>query len=117
MTLKSSITNDVSAIFLNTDDFAETIVYFFRAGGSVSINAIVDRDPPAIYDAGGNIVLPAFTIEIADSSSSGVAKSAIDTGGDEVELMAEFGDVAVTRVTVVQEISGDFNGMIQLALK
>lgn len=117
MSLKDSIKSDVSAVFLNTEDFAESIVYFFRGGGSTPIDAIVDRDPPAFYDAAGNVVLPSFTIDIADSSSTGVLKSVLDTGGDEVELTAENGDVLATRLTVIKELESDLAGMIRLALK
>lgn len=116
MTLSDSIKTDVTAIFLNTDEFAETVVYYFADGGSRSIPAIVDRDPPAIYDA-GNVVMPSYVITIANSCTNGVTKAELDTGGDEVELFAEFCGVVRTRVTVLQEVERDYGGAIGLALK
>jgi len=119
VTLSDSLRDDVTAIFLQDDDFAEPILYILRNGGSRSILAIVDREPPAFYDPTGNVVLPMFTIEIADTCdiTKGVSKALIDTGGDNVELLAEHGDVTKTRLTVLQVIESDFNGMIKLALK
>ncbi len=42
MTLKSMIAAD-NAVFLNTNDFAETITYVTVAGASSSVSAIVQR--------------------------------------------------------------------------
>ena len=116
MTLRDSIRNDVSAIFLNTDEFAEKITYHFRDGGSVSILAIIDRDPPAFYDAAGNVVLPEFTIEINNNCLLGARSNKIDTGGDEVSLLAEIGDMIPVRKTVIRKMQEDM-GALTLALK
>jgi hypothetical protein len=117
MSLSDSIKNDVSAIFLNTEDFAEAIVYYFAVGGSRSINAIVDRNPPAIYDAAGTVVMPSFIVTIDNDCTTGVTRGEMNTGGDEIELLAEYGDVQRTRLTVMMEVGRDFGGTIQLALK
>ena len=116
MTLKNSITTDPLAIFLNTDEFAELIVYGFRAGGVRSLPAIVDRDPPAFYDVVGNVVFPTFSIDIADDCTDGVTAAEIDTGGDWVELIVEHGDTVRTRLTVLKVLESDLDGMIKLAL-
>lgn len=116
MTLKDSIQSDVNDIFLNTDEYAETITYYFEGGGSVSIPAIVDREPPAFYDVAGNVVLPAFTIAIGNKSES-VTRSQVDTGGDEVGLKAKFGDLTDTRLAVLKVLGQDYGGMMKLALK
>lgn len=117
MSLKDSIRNDVSVIFLNVEEFAETVVYFFKGGGSRPIAAVIDRNPPEIYDPAGNVVLAAYTITIDDDCVAGVLRSEIDTGGDEVDVVAENGSAPPTRVTVLQVVEGDFGGSIQLALK
>lgn len=116
MTLKDSISSDVSSVFLNTDDFAESIEYFYRAGGSDVIAAIVDRNQLEFYEA-GETVLASFSIDIANSSTNGVLANVIDTGGDEVELLAEAGDSEVKRLTVLRVLESDYDGMIKLALK
>lgn len=96
--------------------FGEPIVYFLRDGGSRSITAIIERSPLAFYDAAGNVVLPAFVLRIKDDCTEGVKASEVDTGGDEVELIAELGDVTPTRKTVLKLMSQD-SGVIVLALK
>lgn len=106
----------MSAIFLNDDEFSETITYYFRAGGSRSIKAIIDRDPPAFYDAGGNVVLPEFTIEIDNNCTTGIKTTEIDSGGDEVELFAKEGDTVAVRKTILKIQRHDM-GAITLALK
>ena len=116
MTLKDSIRSDVSAVFLNTDEFAEAIVYYPRAGGSRTINVIIDRDPPDVYVA-GNYVTPRFMVDVSDHATDGVLRSDVDTGGDEAEVTAETGDVSATRVTVIKVMESDINGMIKLALR
>ena len=116
MTLKDSIQTDGADVFLNTDEFAESITYVFRAGGSRTIKAIVDREPPAIYDAAGEVVLPDYAITIHHDTVTGVEASEIDTGGDSTHLLADLGDASTTAVTVMTIVSQDF-GMITLALK
>ena len=117
MTLKASIKSDVSAIFINTDEFAETIVYRFRAGGERTPSAIIDREPPAFYDAAGNVIMPAYMITLADNCTNGVTANEVDTGGDSIELVSENGDTGRTQVTVLKVMENDLNGTITLACK
>ena len=116
MTLRDSIKADAFSVFLQTDEFAECVVYKFRNGGSRSIKAIIDREPPAIYDAAGNAVLPAFMVTIHNNATTGVCESEIDTGGDQVELKKEFGDTIPEDVSVMVVSEKDM-GMLTLALK
>ncbi len=116
MGIKDSIRNDALNIFLNENDFAERIVYFFRGGGSESVSALVDRNPPAIYDAAGNIVLPEFQITIANSCTSGVTCARIDTGGDQIEVVAEYGNPVLKRCTVISVSEQDLEGTITISV-
>lgn len=43
MTLREQITTDVSAVFLNTDDFAETVTYTPKSGDARQVSAVVDE--------------------------------------------------------------------------
>lgn len=97
------------------NQFGEPVIYKFRAGGQRPITAIVVRDPPAIYNAAGEVVVPKFTIRFKDDCTKGVRPSEIDTGGDKVALHAEIGDVTRTTVTVMQLVSQD-SSFVQLAL-
>ena len=93
----------------------EPVVYLFRAGGSRSFNAIVIRQPVEILDAAGNVLMAKFTVRFTDSSTVGVQANVIDTGGDQMEIFANEGDVATTKVTVLVKNSQS-NGVIELAL-
>lgn len=107
----------MDSVFLNEDEFAESIVYFPRSGGSVTIRAIVDREPPGFYDAAGNVVLPQYMIIIANNCTYGREYDSIDRGGDEVELVDKFGESTRKRLTVIHVSERDFGGAITLALK
>lgn len=112
MGLQDSIRSDSLKVFLNENDFAERIVYHFRDGGSESVSALVNRNPPAIYDAASNIVLPSFEITIANSCVSGITSAKIDVGGDEVDVVAEFGNPQLKRCAVLQVTEQDLEGTI-----
>ena len=95
--------------------FGEPVVYNFRAGGSRSIVAIIEREPPGFYDAGGNLVLPSYVVRILDDGTDGVLVSEIDTGGDTIELAAKVDDDSNTEKTVMRMLRQD-TGVIVLAL-
>jgi len=96
-------------------DFGEPVVYFLAGGGRRSVDAIVDRRPPAIYDAAGEVVLPAFTVRLLNDCVLGILSSEVNTGGDEVELIAKIGDLKPVRKTVLSKVRED-TGVIELAL-
>jgi hypothetical protein len=95
--------------------FGESITYLPGTGGSRPIQAIVTRDPPAIFDAGGNAVMPKATIRTYNSCRSGIASNEIDTGRDEVELILKIGDVIPRRFSVMVVESQD-SGVTSLAV-
>lgn len=51
MTLKTQMNDDVSTVFLNTDDFAEAITYTADGESPTSINAVVERNEDTALDA------------------------------------------------------------------
>ena len=115
MGLRDSIKSDANSIFLNTSEFAEVVTYSFRAGGTRSVSALIDREPPAIYRNNGEVVSAKYLIKLHCNTSSGVLSSEVDTGGDQVTLLKEFGGVVTETVSVVVKLSEDM-GMIELAL-
>lgn len=115
MTLKDSIKADSSAIFLNVDEFAESVVYKPRNGGARTIYAIVDRDPPAVYDAAGNVVLPAFRLSVRNSCTLGISSKELDTGGDSVELVRKLGDAVPVTVSIMRMAYQD-EGVVEIDL-
>jgi len=114
MTFRDNVKSDMTTVFLNVDEYAETITYYLAGGGSRSILAIVDRNPPAIYDAAGSVVLPKFTVLIRNDCKLGLLSSEINTGGDEIALLSEFGDSQPERKTVMVKMNEDM-GAVELA--
>lgn len=116
MTLRESIASDAVSVFLSADEFAETVIYMPRGGGSRTILAIVDREPPALMDDAGNMLALSFMLYVANSGSEGITAQEIDTGGDRVLIAARVNDVQKKTCTIVRVMDND-NGMLQLAVK
>ena len=94
--------------------FGEPIVYFPRAGGTKPFSAIVERRQFEIYVA-GDIVLAHYSIRFFDDCETGMQASDIDTGGDEVEVVANETDSQRDRLTVLKIVNQD-NGKVEIAL-
>lgn len=116
MTLRESIASDAVSVFLSADEFAETVVYNPRAGGSRTILAIVEREPPALVDDAGNMLALSFMVYVANSLTSGISAQEINTGGDELEISAKINDIQRKKCTILRVMDND-NGMLQLAVK
>jgi hypothetical protein len=97
-------------------NFGESITYFPQGGGSRPIQAIIDRDPPAIFDAAGNAVLPVAMVRVYNSCRSGISSHELDTGTDEIEFPLRIGDTLPKRFSVMQMQTQD-SGVVSLALK
>lgn len=97
-------------------EFSESVVYRFRAGGTRTIDAIIERNPPEFVDANGQVIKVSFIIRIDNDASTGVLSSEVDTGGDEVDLLFELGDSVVSTRTVERLISQD-SGVTVLGLR
>lgn len=116
MTLKDSIKADVLGVFLDVNEFAELITYLPRKGGRRAIRAIVDRSPPAVYDAAGNVVLPEYVITVKNCCKSGISSKEVEPGGgDRVELPENLNDTSKT-TRAVMVLKNHDEGMIELAL-
>ena len=61
MTLKTAMGDDMEKIFLNSNEFAETITYVKKNGTELSIKAVVERNR---LDTGGEDEGRALTKEI-----------------------------------------------------
>jgi len=94
--------------------FGESVTYYPRSGGSKVFDAMVIRSQFETYTPSGDVVAQ-YLIRFLDDCTGGVSATDIDTGGDEIEIIANEGDTAKTRVTVLSIVS-QANGEIQLAL-
>ena len=96
-------------------EFGEPVVYRFAGGGTRSIDAIIERNPPAIFDAAGQPILIELVIRIYRHGTLGVLSNEITRGGDAVDVKKRVDDAATSRLTVTRKLSED-SGVIVLAL-
>lgn len=96
--------------------FGEPVVYYPATGGQRSIDAIVTRDPPEIYDDQGKAVLPKFTLRVHNSCTLGISSQELDTGGDDISILLKVGDVKPTRRTIMKLMSQD-SGVVSIAVR
>ena len=73
-------------------NFGESIAYLPACGKRRVITAIVDRNPPAVFDASGNAVLPTCTIQVSNSRTTGISSREADIGSDQLEFVLKIGD-------------------------
>lgn len=95
--------------------FGESITYLPYGGGSRSITAIVDREPPAILDAAGNTVLPQFIVRVYNSATTGISSTELDKGKDELQFPKKVGAATDSTFSIGHLISQDA-GVVQLAV-
>lgn len=96
-------------------EFGEPVVYYFAAGGSRSVDAIIERNPPAIFDQAGNPQLFDLVIRIRRHATKGVLSNEVNRGQDSVDVKRRVDDAVSTRMTVTRKLSDDA-GVIVLAL-
>lgn len=116
MTLRQSISTDIETVFLNSDEFAEEVTYYPRSGGSRTILAIVEREPPSLFDQAGNVVMVAFLVWVKNDKTDGILATELNTGNDQIELPERIGKLPRRRCSVERLIDHD-GGMLQLALR
>lgn len=93
MSLHDTIHADALSVFCNSDDFAETIVYYKRNGRSRDIKAIVIRSNAVMLPESQNdLNTPVFEVHVANSETAGIASDEIDLGGDELALSPRVGE-------------------------
>lgn len=111
------ITDDATAVFLNTDEFAEAVTYYphIHPGqatrASRSISAVVEREQiQAVGQDGNATVLPLWMVHVANDSTNGIASDELDTGGDQIGFPPRDGETAERR-TITRLITQD-HGML-----
>lgn len=97
------------------DQFGESITYWPYGGGRRLIRAIVERNPPAIFNAAGDAVLPTITLRVLNSCRSGISSREVDIGKDQIDLLLKIGDSLPRRFSLMTLMSQDA-GVTQLAL-
>ena len=97
------------------DNYGESVSYHPKGGGRREILAIIERNPPAVFDASGNAVLPTATLRVYNSCRSGISSREIDIGKDEIEFVLKVGETIPKRFSFMTLLSQDA-GVCQLAV-
>jgi len=113
MSFKDQLAVDAVLTLLNTDEFAEDIVYVPKGAAARSIKAIVDRHRITPDGETDRTLQNQVEIRIANHATYGV--EAVNKGGDTVILEDRVGGVEVTYAVV--DILGQDEGMWQLLLQ
>ena len=111
MTLKSIMAADALSVFLNTDDFAETVIYYACGiGDGRSVAAVIERDVQTITDQG----IPALAtfVNVANHATLGITSAEIDTGVDTLAIPMRYGEALQVRQIAFVEDTDE--GMIRI---
>lgn len=102
---KDMVKRDAKNVFLNTDQFAENIVYIDRSGGQKSMAAIIDRQQlsPLAEDS-NRVVVDRATIQI--STDPDLGKQYVHKKEEFVLIPDEYGN-AVVKMRVVDILECD----------
>lgn len=98
MTLKQQMQADATSVFLNTDEFAESVAYrSLGAGVPRVIAAVVFREALSGSEESGGAVTPVFEVHVANNATTGIASTEIDLGGDTLTFAVRDGLAASPR--------------------
>lgn len=93
--------DDVTSVFLNTDEFAESVTYYPRQQGTTttraprSISAVVFRESiQSVEENGGEVLLPMWEVHVANNSTTGITGAELDIGGDLISFPPRDGETA-----------------------
>lgn len=119
MTLRDLISNDATAVFLNTDEFAETITYLpHRDPGQAarsdrSVAAVVIRNQyDALSEDGGEVVVSMWEVHVANNVTEGITSAEINVGRDRLSFPPRDGKTATTRT--ITKLTTQDHGMLVL---
>ena len=75
----------------------------------------MERNPPAIFDAGGNVVAPSAIVRFHGEAEAGIDPNNLNTGGDKIDIALRNGATPTTQ-SVFQVVSTD-GGVTALAVR
>jgi hypothetical protein len=112
VSLHDTIIEDAKKVFANSQDFAESIVYYKRNGRSRKISAVVIREALSILPEDGDVVYPMFEIHVANDLTEGIESKELNLGGDQLEFPDRVGQPP-KRHSILKLLSHD-EGMLVL---
>jgi len=93
----------------------EVVVFRPRSGGSRTLSAIVDRDPPQVLSTAGEHVLPTLSITVHSSdNTAGILSSEVDAG-DKIDVAVKPGATRESRT--IFSVTSEDGGCTVLAVR
>ena len=111
MTLRDALETD-AAMFTSTSDFGETVTYRPRLVSERNIAAVVTRQQAEQISGDENRVATVFEVHVANNSTTGIATTEIDLGGDMIDIADRVGKTPKPR-SILQILDQD-EGMVVL---
>lgn len=108
-----------SAVFVDTDGFGEQVTYSPLNGTPRTINALVNRKPPAVYSGNGEVLTPLMTILVRNDATYGISSATLNANGnDRVTVAYRIGGTAESYGVYLpdSDVTHDV-GMIELYLR
>jgi hypothetical protein len=97
--------------------FGEPLAYQSRPGQERDIVGIVDREPPVVYDGGGNPIYGDYVIRVHNSATRGILDTEVDYGNHCVSIRSRQSDGScVVLKTIISKESED-SGVLVLRLR
>lgn len=112
MSLHDMIQADATAVFCNTNDFAELATYHPRGGSSRPVHVVIDRDALALFPEDGDNVTPVSEVRVSTSGEYGITSEELDEGGDMLEFEFRIGSGKKRRT--ITRLLGHDEGMLVL---
>ena len=87
------------AVNMAGGEFSEPVIYTpsSPSGGNPTrtIQAVIQRNPPATVSGNPNYITPKMIVVVANSATEGIASATMDTGGDTITVAYRPGETAV----------------------
>jgi len=117
MSLMDDILALDAAAFTDPDGMpgAETVVYTPLGGSPRTITVNVDRQPPERLGDEGRVYRPMMEIDVANSATTGISATELNTGGDSITIAYPKGGTVEAHRIIGAIITQDA-GMIRLEL-
>ncbi len=98
-------------------DFGETVTYHPQGGEPRELENInVIRDPPELLDSlPSGATSPVFIVIVPNSVTTGIARSELDRGRDEIELPIDVGGDTTRRK--IKSVLSEDGGMLRLEVR
>lgn len=112
MTLHDIIKADAVNVFANSNDFAESVVYYPYLGEPRTIDVVIERQQVQLNPEDGDTLTPVFLVHVANNATEGISSEELNVGGDTMEIAVRVGETPTMRRVI--RLLGHDEGMLDL---